>query len=68
MNQDFEQYHDIIEQLKPMINEPEFGQILTQVAGSVPKQKRFLLKMELKRLARPCTRLIDLRGYVDGKC
>ena len=68
MNQDLEQYHDIIEQLKPMINEPEFNQILAQVAGSVPKQKRFLLKMELKRLARPCTRLIDLRGHVDGKC
>ncbi len=68
MNQDLEQYHDIIEQLKPMIHEPEFSQILAQVAGSVPKQKRFLLKMELKRLARPCTRLIDLRGHVDGKC
>jgi hypothetical protein len=68
MNQDLEQYHDIIEQLKPMINEPEFSQILAQVAGSVPKQKRFILKMELKRLARPCTRLIDLRGHVDAKC
>lgn len=68
MNQDLEQYHDIIEQLKPMINEPEFNQILAQVAGSIPKQKRFLLKMELKRLARPCSRIIDLRGHVDGKC
>ncbi|MFT4941500.1 MAG: hypothetical protein ACI88A_004570 [Paraglaciecola sp.] len=68
MSQDLEQYHDIIEQLKPMINEPEFNQVLNQVAASVPKQKRFLLKMELKRLARPCIRLIDLRGHVDGKC
>ena len=24
--------------------------------------------MELKRLAQPCTRLIDLRGLVDGEC
>ncbi|MFT6896457.1 MAG: hypothetical protein ACJA13_000859 [Paraglaciecola sp.] len=68
MSQDLEQYSDIIEQLKPMINEPEFDQILTQVAASISKQKRFLLKMELKRLARPCIRLIDLRGHVDGKC
>ena len=68
MSQDLEQYQDIIEELKPMINEPEFNQVLSHVASSVPKQKRFLLKMELKRLARPCIRLIDLRGLVDGKC
>jgi hypothetical protein len=68
MSQDLEQFHDIIEQLKPMINEPEFNQVLSQVAATVPKQKRFLIKMELKRLARPCVRLIDLRGHVDGEC
>lgn len=68
MSQDLEQYQEIIEELKPMINEPEFNQVLSHVASSVPKQKRFLLKMELKRLARPCIRLIDLRGLVDGKC
>ncbi|MFT5838050.1 MAG: hypothetical protein ACI9UT_000541 [Flavobacteriales bacterium] len=68
MSQDLEEYHDIIEELKPMINEPEFNQVLNQVASAISKQKRFLLKMELMRLARPCTRLIDLRGLVDGKC
>ncbi|MDU0354808.1 PilZ domain-containing protein [Paraglaciecola aquimarina] len=68
MSQDLEEYHDFIEELKPMINEPEFNQVLNQVASSIPKQKRFLLKMELKRLARPCIRLIDLRGLVDGQC
>ncbi|MGJ8680880.1 hypothetical protein, partial [Paraglaciecola sp.] len=68
MSQDLEEYQNIIEELKPMINEPEFNQVLSQVASSIPKQKRFLLKMELKRLARPCQRLIDLRGLVNGKC
>jgi hypothetical protein len=68
MSQDLEEYHDIIEELKPMINEPEFNQVLNQVASEISKQKRFLLKMELMRLARPCIRLIDLRGLVDGKC
>jgi len=68
MSQDLEEYHDIIEELKPMINEPEFNQVLDQVASGISKQKRFLLKMELMRLARPCIRLIDLRGLVDGKC
>jgi hypothetical protein len=68
MSQDLKEYHDIIEELKPMINEPEFNQILNQVAATISKQKRFLLKMELMRLARPCIRLIDLRGLVDGDC
>lgn len=68
MSQDLEQYEDIIEQLKPMINEPEFNQVLSQVASTVPRHKRFLIKMELKRLARPCIRLIDLRGQVSGEC
>lgn len=68
MSQDLQQYADIIEQLKPMVNEPEFNQVLQQVAGSLPKEKRFLIKMELKRLARPCMRSIDLRGQVDGEC
>lgn len=68
MSQDLEEYQDIIEQLKPMINEPEFNQVLAKVAVSVSRQKRFLIKMELKRLARPCTRLIDLRGQVTGDC
>lgn len=68
MSQDLEQYQDIIEQLKPLINEPEFNQVLSQVASSVPRHKRFLIKMELKRLARPCIRLIDLRGQVSGEC
>ncbi|GGF75628.1 PilZ domain-containing protein [Alteromonas lipolytica] len=68
MNQDLSQYATIIEQLKPMVKEPEFNQVLQQVASHVPKEKRFLIKMEVKRLARPCMRAIDLRGQVDGEC
>lgn len=68
MSQDLEQYQRIIEQLKPMIREPEFNQLLEQVAAHVPKPKRFLIKMELKRLARPCSRLIDLREQVEAEC
>lgn len=68
MSQDLEEYQHIIEQLKSLVNEPEFNQVLNQIAAHVPKEKRFLIKMELKRLARPCIRLIDLRGQVDGEC
>ena len=47
MSQDLKQYADIIEQLKPMVEEPEFNQVLLQIASDVPKEKRFLIKMEV---------------------
>ncbi|BFT29746.1 PilZ domain-containing protein [Alteromonas sp. D210916BOD_24] len=68
MSQDLKQYADIIEQLKPVVDEPDFNKVLLQIAADVPKEKRFLIKMEVKRLAKPCMRTIDLRGHVDGKC
>ena len=56
MTQGIEEFTDIIEQLKPLVKEPDFNQLLQQVAINIPKTKQFLLKMELKRLARPCKR------------
>ena len=68
MTTGIEQYQELIEQLKPVVKEPAFNQILSQVAANVPRPKRFLIKMELKRQAKPCQRRIDLRGSVDGEC
>ena len=68
MSQELNEYQDLIERLKPMVKEPEFNQVLSQVAGQLSRDRRFLLKMELKRLARPCIRIIDLRNKVDGEC
>ena len=62
MNKELERYSEIIEQLKPVIDKPEFNQVINQLAGDLPKDKRFLIKMELKRLTKPCLRSIDLRG------
>ncbi|MFC3094758.1 PilZ domain-containing protein [Alteromonas sediminis] len=68
MSQDLQQYAPIIEQLKPMVREPEFNQVVDQIAADVPKEKRFLIKMEVRRLAKPCIRSIDLRSQVEGDC
>ncbi|NMH58926.1 PilZ domain-containing protein [Alteromonas ponticola] len=68
MSQDLQQYADIIEQLKPMVNSPQFDQVLQELTSSLPREKRFIIKMELKRLARKCVRSIDLRGQVSGEC
>ncbi len=68
MSQDLQQYADIIEQLKPMVNNPQFDQVLQEHTVNLPREKRFIIKMELKRLARKCVRSIDLRGQVTGEC
>lgn len=68
MSQDLQRYAHIIEKLKPLAREPEFNQALLKIAKDLPREKQFLIKMEIKRLARPCLRSVDLRGQVDGEC
>ncbi|EWH12286.1 hypothetical protein DS2_01155 [Catenovulum agarivorans DS-2] len=62
------EYASLIEKLKPSVKSPDFDQVLNSVTSDIPKPKRFLIKMELKRLATPCARRIDLRGIVDEEC
>lgn len=68
MDKVLEQYSDVVEKLKPFVNKPNFSQMVNKFAAGVPKQKIFLIKMELKRLAQPTHRPVDLRGKVDGEC
>ena len=68
MNKDFSQYQKIIDQLRGVAGTSEFEVQFQEATKRIAKTDRFLLKMELKRLGQPCTRLIDLRGNVDGEC
>lgn len=68
MTDDFSQYQYLIEQFKGKVNLPDFEAKYNAATENFAKSDKFLLKMELKRLASPCTRLIDLRGHVDGEC
>lgn len=68
MDKVLEQYSDVVEKLKPFVNKPNFTQMVNKFGAGVPKQKIFLIKMELKRLAQPTHRPVDLRGKVDGEC
>lgn len=63
---DLKAYLGIISRMKGLLNSPEFEQTFASLTVSLPKSKQFLLKMELKRLAQPCSYFIDLRGHVDG--
>lgn len=68
MTTDFSKYQKIVEQFRGNVLKKGFETNFSAMTQHIPKTDRFLLKMELKRLAAPCTRLIDLRGHVDGEC
>ena len=68
MNNDFKKYKKIIDKLCDQVASRNFDGLFAAATKSLSNKERFLLKMEIKRLATPCTRLIDLRGHVDGEC
>jgi hypothetical protein len=68
MSTDFSIYQSIIDNFRGEVTKPSFDIRFTQITKKMPKTEKFLLKMELKRLASACTRSIDLRGLVDGDC
>ncbi|GAA6206039.1 PilZ domain-containing protein [Thalassotalea sp. SU-HH00458] len=68
MTNNFSKYQTIIDDFRGKVLSKDFEAEFSHVTKNIPKTERFLLKMELKRLANPCTRLIDLRGHVDGEC
>jgi hypothetical protein len=68
MTKDFSKFTDIINQFRGKVSESNFDARFSASSQSLSKTEKFLLKMELKRLSTPCTRLIDLRGLVDGEC
>ncbi|MGS0680541.1 PilZ domain-containing protein [Shewanella sp. 125m-7] len=58
----------LVEQLKPLLMEPEFSELFEQLTADETNSTRFLLKMELNRLASSCTRNIDLRNKTELEC
>ncbi|QQX79161.1 PilZ domain-containing protein [Shewanella sp. KX20019] len=58
----------LIEQLKPLLMEPDFQELFEQLTAEESNSTRFLLKMELNRLASSCSRVIDLRNKTDLDC
>ena len=58
----------LIEQLKPMLMEPDFQELFESFTADESNSTRFLLKMELNRISAPCTRIIDLRDKTELPC
>jgi len=68
MNKDFRKHHKIIDDFRGEVNKKNFEASYSAVTEHLNKTEKFLLKMELKRLSGACSRLIDLRGLVNGEC
>ncbi|MCK8045671.1 PilZ domain-containing protein [Shewanella sp. 1CM18E] len=58
----------LVEQLKPLLMEPNFQELFDQLTADETNSTRFLLKMELTRIASICTRNIDLRHKTELNC
>jgi len=68
MTKDFSKYQNIIDSFRGKVNKTGFDTKFALSTKNLTKTEKFILKMELKRLAGPCTRSIDLRGLVSGVC
>ncbi|MDN2663237.1 PilZ domain-containing protein [Psychromonas sp. 14N.309.X.WAT.B.A12] len=63
----FKDYQPQINALIPYRNKPDFNSMLDKIFFGESNSDKFLIKMELNRLVKPCTRIIDLREKVIEK-
>jgi hypothetical protein len=65
---DLKAYQTQIIELIPLRNEPDFNDLLNKILFGESTSDKFLIKMELSRLAKPCQRILDIRDKVTEKC
>ncbi|WP_022941005.1 PilZ domain-containing protein [Psychromonas hadalis] len=65
---DLKAYQSQIRELIPLRNEPDFNELLNKILFGESNSDKFLIKMELSRLAKPCQRLLDIRDKVTEPC
>ncbi|KMT66888.1 PilZ domain-containing protein [Catenovulum maritimum] len=53
----------LVKVLTPLRFDPAFNQIFSDKTQPLSNSEKFLLKMEVNRLCKPCRRSIDLRSY-----
>lgn len=68
MSNPIEQYQYLIELLAPNAHDHNFFELVVEQTHNCSDDVRFLLIMEVKRLAQPCIKVIDLRTLVDDDC
>jgi len=65
---DLKAYQTQIIELIPLRDEPDFNDLLNKILFGESASDKFLIKMELSRLAKPCLRIIDIRHKVTDQC
>lgn len=65
---DLKAYQSQIIELISLRNEPDFNELLNKVLFGESASDKFLIKMELSRLAKPCQRVLDIRDKVTEPC
>lgn len=58
----------LLEQLIPLLREPDFDDLFERVTHQEGSNSRFLIKMEINRLCTPCRRVIDMRDHFGELC
>ncbi len=65
---DLSPYRQVIQGLAPLVNKPIFNNEFERQTEAISSDLRFLVKMEVKHLAKPCIRSLDLRTIVKDEC
>ncbi|MCW8996029.1 MAG: PilZ domain-containing protein [Psychromonas sp.] len=65
---DFNDYQAQINELLLIRQDPNFNELFNRILANESASDKFLIKMEINRLSKPCQRIIDLRGKVAQEC
>jgi hypothetical protein len=65
---DLKAYQAQIKELIPLRNEQDFNELLNKILFGENNSDKFLIKMELNRLAKPCQRILDIRDKITDTC
>ncbi|RXJ73829.1 hypothetical protein CS022_07515 [Veronia nyctiphanis] len=62
------EYHKEVQALIPFYHSHDFDVKLHDATRKLPSSAKLIIKIELKRLMKPCNKQLDLRGKVQGDC
>lgn len=66
LSEDLSQFKTVILSLISYANHPKLDTLIEKLTPKILVSKRFLIKMEIKRLAKPCSLIMDFRPYFDN--
>tara|TARA_R110001583_G_scaffold1612_1_gene12685 strand:- start:42253 stop:44577 length:2325 start_codon:yes stop_codon:yes gene_type:complete len=65
---DIKAYKPQIKELIPLRKSPDFNDLLNKILFGEKNSDKFIIKMEINRLATPCARILDIRDKVTEPC